>query len=420
MEDSIFRHELLNGLEALVIEKPNTGLFYMNIIVKVGSGKIYESKDDIENAHFLEHFNAKFTSTKFPKWKDINSKLEFYGIKTNAGTSYNTTSYWLYGSIDDKDFMLDILLNSYVNFKADNELLEKEREAILNELIRNKMNNNRNFLDNLLNLNNFRYNIDERIENTKKITLEQLLKFRNKYYIPNNTKIILIGDINHIEIFNYLDNFFKRNQMNNHAIKLLEYKNPHIKRKIFFNKRMDQTNTSLFISFKINTNRYILSYLVLILRQRLYRYLRYEGGKVYNVDANYNEYTDETSFIIISTEFRKKENAKEILNIINSQINRINKQEISESRYIKAQNFIKVFYLTGNLNNNLQSINNIYVDEFVNNKPLINRNETLNNYLDVNLNNIKDFSKNLFDNNNMVISHYGNHDFTEIIKSIFK
>ena len=60
------------------------------------------------------------------------------------------------------------------------------------------------------------------------------------------------------------------------------------------------------------------------------------------------------------------------------------------------------------------------MDEFVNNKPLINRKETLNNYLDVNLNNIKDFSKNLFDYNNMVISHYGTHDFTEIIKSIFK
>tara|TARA_B100000902_G_C27315457_1_gene921019 strand:- start:1326 stop:2603 length:1278 start_codon:yes stop_codon:yes gene_type:complete len=425
MEDNIFRHELLNGLDTLVIEKPNTGLFYINIIVKVGSGKIYESKNDIENAHFLEHFNAKFTSTLYPKYKDINSKLEFYGIQSNAHTSYDVTSYWLYGSVDNKDFMLDILLNSYVNFKADKELLEKEREAILNELCRNKMDNNRNFIEKILNLNNFKYDIDERIENTKKITLEKLIEFRNKYYVPNNTKIILIGDINHIQIFNYLDNFFKKNKVNNKTIKLLEYKNLKIRNNIIFNKRMDLNNTLLKISFKINIdkfslNRYVLGYIILILKQRLYRYLRYDGGKVYNVNVTDIEYTNKTTFIIISTEFRKKENAKEILEIIYNQINRINDKDISESRYVKALNFIKVFYLNNNLNNNLQLINNTYVDEFINNKELINRKDNLNNYMNINLNNIKDLGKNLFNYNNMIITHYGTHDFTEIIKSIFK
>jgi len=420
MEDSIFRHKLSNNLETLVVEKPNTGLFFINIIVKVGLSKLYQSKEEIENAHFLEHFNAKFTSKKYPKWKEINSKLEFYGIFHNAFTSHEITSYWLYGSINDKEFIMDLLLNSYTHFQADNNMLEKEREAILNELHHRKIDYNINFYDNLYSMYNIDYNFNDRINNIKKVSLDKLIKFRDKYYHPDNTKIIIIGDIKHKPIFNHLDNFFNKNEIKNKIINLPNYEIPIIDNNIIYNKRLDMDNTLIKISFQTNVDKfsldkYIKSYIINILEKRLLRYLRHDGGKIYSVSVGSYYYINK-SFIVIQTEFRNKENVEDIFKIIFDQINRINLKDISESRYIKTKNIFKLFYLKKNLNNDFKKLNSNYIDEFINDKPLLSEKDKCDNYMNVSLDDVKKLSKGLFNFKNMVLYHYGKHDFTNIIK----
>ena len=97
MENNIFRHKLSNELEIMAIEKPNTSLFLIEMIVKVGSSVLFQNKDEIECAHFLEHFNARFTSTKYPDYKENIHKFDFNGITYNASTSDEETYIYIYG-----------------------------------------------------------------------------------------------------------------------------------------------------------------------------------------------------------------------------------------------------------------------------------------------------------------------------------
>ena len=422
MENNIFRHKLSNELEIMAIEKPNTSLFLIEMIVKVGSSVLFQNKDEIECAHFLEHFNARFTSTKYPNYKENIHKFDFNGITYNASTSDEETRYWLYGHKDNKELILDILLNSYADFKIDEASLEQEREAIINELYMSKSNYDKNNYNNLTKIYKYSYDIDDRINSTKTMTIKKLKNFRDKYYCSHNTKILIIGDISHENIFNYITLYFENNKVKKHDIIIPEYNVPLIDNNIFYNKKIDSENTSIFITFALdinifNVNYYTTIYISNILRQRLHRYLRDDAGKVYGVGVNYfAQHFNKLNFLIISTSIREKNNIISVYKIIFDQINRMILGDISESRYLKAQNGYRVDFLKQDLNNDFGSLMNQYVNEYLYDKKLLSKNDELNNMMSVTLNDIKKLSKEILNPKNIIINNYGKYNLIKEIK----
>ena len=285
-----------------------------------------------------------------------------------------------------------------------------------------KSNYDKNNYNNLTKIYKYSYDIDDRINSTKTMTIKKLKNFRDKYYCSNNTKILIIGDISHENIFNYITLYFENNKVKKHDIIIPEYNVPLIDNNIFYNKKIDSVNTSIFITFALdinifNVNYYTTIYISNILRQRLHRYLRDDAGKVYGVGVNYfAQHFNKLNFLIISTSIREKNNIISVYKIIFDQINRMILGDISESRYLKAQNGYRVDFLKQDLNNDFGSLMNQYVNEYLYDKKLLSKNDELNNMMSVTLNDIKKLSKEILNPKNIIINNYGKYNLIKEIK----
>jgi predicted Zn-dependent peptidase len=104
---------LENGLRLITV--PMGSANSVTVLILVGTGSKYETKDINGISHFLEHMFFKGTQ-KRPTTLDISETLDSIGGEYNAFTGNEITGYW--AKVDKKhtdtalDWISDIFLNS--------------------------------------------------------------------------------------------------------------------------------------------------------------------------------------------------------------------------------------------------------------------------------------------------------------------
>src|ERR1035438_3802395 len=88
---------LSNGLRVLTIPMPS--LESATVLVMVGAGSRYETRDDSGISHFLEHMAFKGTQ-KRPSALDISSLIDGMGGECNAFTGKETTGFYIKSAKD--------------------------------------------------------------------------------------------------------------------------------------------------------------------------------------------------------------------------------------------------------------------------------------------------------------------------------
>jgi predicted Zn-dependent peptidase len=121
---------LENGLRLITIpmEQANSA----TVLILVGTGSKYETKDINGISHFLEHMFFKGTA-KRPTTLDISETLDSIGGEYNAFTGNEVTGYW--AKVDKKhvDTALDWISDIFLNSKFDAEEIEREKGVIIEE-----------------------------------------------------------------------------------------------------------------------------------------------------------------------------------------------------------------------------------------------------------------------------------------------
>jgi predicted Zn-dependent peptidase len=87
-----------------------------------------------EFCHANEHMGAKFTSQKYKDGSKLTERLQQLGVRSNASTSVDETSYFMTGPKRSSRAMLDIFLHSIVEPFYDPKLFDSEMRAVENEL----------------------------------------------------------------------------------------------------------------------------------------------------------------------------------------------------------------------------------------------------------------------------------------------
>lgn len=149
-------------------------------------------------SHVLEHMF--FKGTKTHTYDELNKLIENSGAETNAYTSFNETLYYITCKMNDFERMSDILFDMYLNSTFPEEELEKEKTVIEQEILMYKDDpyavvNEHHFCDNLFKGTSFGHNILGSVETVHNITVEDLRKYRDVNYIPENTIVSASGDI---------------------------------------------------------------------------------------------------------------------------------------------------------------------------------------------------------------------------------
>ena len=198
IDEEIFIGEI-NGLKTYVMPKKGFSKYYAMLTVKYGSKDIKFSINGEEMkeyplgiAHFLEHKLFE------EKEGNIFDRFALLGSSPNAFTNFNITSYYFTATnnfVENLRLLIKFVFNPY--FTEEN--VEKEKGIIEQEI---KMYEDNagfrvyfNALEGMYKSYPVRYDIAGTVDSIRKITPEMLYDCYNAFYTPQNMTLIVVGDV---------------------------------------------------------------------------------------------------------------------------------------------------------------------------------------------------------------------------------
>ncbi len=203
-----------NGLQIVAIPMKNgTGVITTNIFYGVGSRDEIMGKSGI--AHMLEHLN--FKSTKNLKAGEFDTIVKGFGGVNNASTSFDYTHYYIKSSTKNMSRSLELFAELQANLTLNDDEFQKERDVVAQERLWRTDNSPMGLLYFKLFNNTFTYHPYHWtpigfMNDIKNWHIDDIRQFHSKYYSPNNSIVVVSGDIEADVVFDEATNYFKNNK----------------------------------------------------------------------------------------------------------------------------------------------------------------------------------------------------------------
>lgn len=188
----------INDLDTYIIPKKGFSKFFAMITVKYGSNdiKFYDNGTIKEYplgiAHFLEH--KLFEEQE----GNIFQKFSSLGSSPNAYTNFKVTSYYFTGTNEFNE-NLKLLLKFVFNPYFTEENVDKEKGIIEQEIVMYQDEPNFkvyfNALEAMYKNHPVKNDIAGTVESIRSITQDMLYDCYNRFYVPSNMFLTIVGDI---------------------------------------------------------------------------------------------------------------------------------------------------------------------------------------------------------------------------------
>ena len=187
---------LKNGMKAIFVPQKGATSTTVMVFTKVGSR--YESPEINGASHFIEHLMFKGTKRR-PTTLDVSKELDRYGAEYNAFTSPDLTAYYVKMDATQTKLAIDLLHDMIFHSKYDAKEIDRERGVIIEE-INMYEDNPRMHIDDIMEEALFQnsslgWNIAGPRENIRKVTRQQLIDYRDAYYVPERMVVAVTGKI---------------------------------------------------------------------------------------------------------------------------------------------------------------------------------------------------------------------------------
>jgi len=206
LEKIIQRKVLANGLEVIVVE--NHGVPLATIEIDVKNGSFTQTPEYEGLAHMYEHMFFRANS-KYPEPNQFWDKASDLGAVFNGTTQEERVNYYMTVPAEKLGDGIDLLASALRGPLFRRDELERERQVVIGEYDRNESSpffELSRQADAKLYPGNFsRKDVigDRQIVQTT--TPEKMRFIQNKYYIPNNSTLIVAGDVNPANVFALAD-----------------------------------------------------------------------------------------------------------------------------------------------------------------------------------------------------------------------
>ena len=202
-------HILENGLEIIVLENNRVPAIAHSIWYKVGSADEPNGKSGI--AHFLEHLLFKGTEKLKPG--EFSQTIARNGGKDNAFTSKNYTGYFQLIHKSKLELVMSLEANRMKNIKLVEKEFENEKTVVLEERYSRVDNNPSALLSEQINAALYMNHPYKRPvigweHEIKNLSLNDVMKFYEKFYAPNNAIIVICGDVKLDEVVRVAKKYF--------------------------------------------------------------------------------------------------------------------------------------------------------------------------------------------------------------------
>lgn len=339
-------HTYPNGLRLITVPMEHTKA--ATVLVMVGTGSRYETKDINGISHYLEHMMFKGTE-KRPGYLDISMELDSIGAEYNAFTSKEYTGYYAKAGLENFDLILEVVSDIFLNSKFDLEEIEKERGVIIQEINMNFDNPMRHIGDLYEELVYGDQPLGWNVAGTKEIILamkpEKIREYFDTHYFAKNTVVAVAGNIDPAKVKAQVNKHFANIRQQSLLKPLpvrIKQDGPGLK---ILNKKTDQSHIILGARGYdlFHPKKEALALMAVILgggmSSRLFVEVREKRGLAYYVSAGADSYLDTGDFSAWAG--LEKTKLSSALEVILQEFGKFKKEKVSEKDLQKAKDYVK-------------------------------------------------------------------------------
>ncbi|MBA2686806.1 MAG: insulinase family protein [Gemmatimonadaceae bacterium] len=197
---------LPNGLEVIVVE--NHGVPLVTLEVDVKNGSFTQTPDYAGLAHLYEHMFFR-ANARYPMPDAFVARAGDLGSIYNASTREEVVNYFVTLPADSIREGIRLLASALKAPLFLQDELERERQVVIGEYDRNESSPGfviTQRMDSLLYPGNFsRKNVIGDRQVILSTTPAKMRSIQAKYYIPNNSAVIVAGDVNPDDVFRIVE-----------------------------------------------------------------------------------------------------------------------------------------------------------------------------------------------------------------------
>lgn len=415
-----------NGLILLTYQMKQVHSASVGIWIKVGSR--YETEHLSGISHLLEHMVFK-GSRKYDK-DSIKQNIEGKGGSLNGFTAEELTCYLAKVPKENIFSSLDILFDMYTHPLLKEEDLLREKTVIIEEI---KMYKDlpqhivQEQLDLLMWPNHqLGRNIAGTVETVSNIDIISLKSFHNKYYVPNNSVVVIAGAVEHKSCERFLKKIIKKHEFSKARFDFEVFNNKQKEIRIKETKKeIEQTHLAIgFNSYSYrHPRRFIVNLLAIILggnmSSRLFDKIRERYGLAYEISAQCKYFFETGAFYIHAGLDNKK--IELAINLIMKELNKLKRIAVGQAELKRAKEFY-LGQLAISLDDTLDHM--IFLgNSFCNLGKQIDFNFIKKQIDSITPNDLLEVSREIFHDKNINLSLVGpinNFDREEVIRNIFR
>lgn len=338
---------LKNGLTVVTTNMPHMESVALGVWIAVGGR--YEKKEYAGISHFLEHM--AFKGTKKRSYKQLKEEIEGKGGVLNGFTGEECTCYLAKVPAKHLLLALDMLTDIVVNPRLDVNDFIKEKAVILEE-IKMYLDMPNYYVQELLAElmwpnHPLGWPLIGTLETVSSLTRNDLIKYKENYYVPQNIVIAIAGRLKIDGIFKFLKRRFNKRFSYTQKSSFIEANQIHKKPRFnFYYKDTEQTHLAIGVRGfgRFHPDRYALDILNVILggnmSSRLFNEVREKRGLAYEIHSLTKHYYD-TGAVVINAGI---DNAKipQAVDVIINELRKIKKiRNIKKEEFRRAIEFYK-------------------------------------------------------------------------------
>ncbi|MEK7562546.1 MAG: pitrilysin family protein [Patescibacteria group bacterium] len=338
---------LKNGLRLITV--PMESANSVTVLILVGTGSKYETKDINGISHFLEHMFFKGTK-KRPTTLSIAETLDRVGGEYNAFTSKEVTGFW--AKVDKKhlDIALDWISDMFSNSKFEEKEIEREKGVIIEE-VNMYLDTPMAYIGELWESLLYKdqpagWRVIGEKENILSFNRQKIVDYYKNHYFSENTIVCVAGGIDKNNIEEKIQKYFSRLRRDPAAagkVKVKEVqKEPEV---LIHNKKTDQTHFCLGVRAYdlFHPQKYALALLSIILggnmSSRLFISVRERNGLAYSIHTSVDNSTD-TGYLVTQAGIDHK-NLEKSVKLILKEYQSLKQKKVGQQELQKAKDYLK-------------------------------------------------------------------------------
>lgn len=198
-----------NGLQVIMIKTDNQPIVTIEIAVK--NGAYTQSPENCGLSHLYEHMFFK-GNKKWRSQEEYAKRIRELGIIYNGMTSNESVRYFFTLPSERISRGLEFMSYAIMEPLFDTIELNKERNVVMNEFKRDFSQPNYIFYQTIEEAMFEKYFYRKNAIGDKDVILnatqQQMKDIKNKFYIPNNSALIIVGDIDFKETKKMVEKYF--------------------------------------------------------------------------------------------------------------------------------------------------------------------------------------------------------------------